>query len=269
MTPPLRLKVLITTLLCVVCCAGGASAATLEQLTPFFTAQHYTWKEYYGGRRLLDEDGPLFSGGVKVGILTDLAMTITAKAEVFGGVISYDGETQAPNPVPVKTDVTYVGTRGEADFGYRLPPDLLNFEPFAGIGYRWWTRDLHDSQTATGVPVSGYTETWDSVYCRLGARGSYRPSSDWTMYVEGGGKYPFYTGNSVDFAGAGTVTFHPGSLWSGFAEAGASYRNLKVAFTYEGFRWSQSPLKRVGYQAFFQPESTSDIMGLSLGWNFR
>lgn len=259
----------IVALLCVTCCSGSASAAKVDEITPFFTAQHFTWKEYYGGRRLLDEDGPLFSGGAKVGILTDFAMTIKAKAEVFGGIINYDGETQAPTPVPVTTDVTYVGTRGEADLGYRFPIQHVNLEPFAGLGYRWWTRMLQDSHTATGAPVSGYTETWDTLYCRLGGRGSYRPDPDWMVYAEGGGKYPFYTGNSVDFVNFGTVTFHPGARWSGFAEAGVSYRHFKVAFTYEGFKWSESPFKAVGTQAFFQPESTSQIMGVSLGWNFK
>ncbi|HJV67017.1 MAG TPA: hypothetical protein VJ550_14890 [Geomonas sp.] len=269
MRQPGHLKSSIMALLTVVCCAGGASAASLDQVTPFLTVQHFSWEEYYGGKRLLDEDGPLYSGGVKVGVITDFAMTIAAKGELFGGIVNYDGQTQAPNAVPVTTDVAYLGTRGEADLGYRLPPRFLNLEPFAGLGYRWWTRTLQDSTTSTGLRVSGYTETWDTFYCRLGARGNYQASSDWSLFAEGGAKYPFYTGNSVDFSGIGTTTFHPGAQWSGFGEAGVRYRHLKVAFTYEGFRWSQSPVKAVGSQAYFQPESTSNVMGLNLGWNFK
>jgi hypothetical protein len=244
-------------------------AATFDELTPFLSSQYFTWREYREGRRLLRESGPLFSGGVTVGAVTDFGLTLRGKSEIFGGEMDYNGQTQAMNPVPVRTDVVYFGTREEFDLGYRFRYPSARIEPFAGIGYRWWLRDLHDSSSATGEPVSGYTESWQTAYGRFGARGRYETPSGLTLFAEGGAKYPFYTGNSVDFAFAGVTTFRPGGKWSAFGETGLLYRRVKVAVTYEGFRYSQSPLKVVGAARYFQPESSSDIVGLSLGWAFR
>lgn len=252
-----------------VCFALPASAGSLEVLTPYLSVQHFSWQERNGGRQLLKESGPLFSGGVLLGAVTDSSLTLRGKAEVFGGEVDYDGETQAPDPVPVRTEVGYFGSRQEFDLGYRISTGGLQFEPFGGAGYRWWLRRLQDGTSATGQQVSGYTEWWQTVYGRLGARGRYQLPSGLFLVAEGGAKYPFYTGNSVDFANAGTVTFRPGGEWSGFAEAGITGSRLKVVFFYEGFRFSESPQKQVSDQFFFQPASTSDILGLSLGWAFR
>jgi len=267
------MKTILLATLLFICCGLPASAASLEELTPFFSVQRYTWEEFGGGRRLLKESGELFSGGVLVGLSTDFSMTLRAKAELFGGVVDYDGETQAPNPLPVETEVNYVGVKGEFDFGYRASYQALSVEPFAGLGYRWWLRDLEDSTAVTRagipVPVSGYTENWFTGYGRLGARGSYRASAELSLFAEGGALYPFYTGNTVDFVGSGETTFRPRGRVSGFAEAGAYWRQLRLALYYEGFRWDRSPAKSVGDFFFLQPESTSDIYGLSVGWNFR
>ena len=75
------------------------------------------------------------------------------------------------------------------------------------------------------------------------------------------------------------TTFRPGARWSGFAEAGVAYGNVKLTLLYEGFRFSQSPQKLVQttdpltgatvQNYYFQPESSSDIFGVSLGWSFR
>jgi hypothetical protein len=263
------MKTLLLAMLMSICCAFPAAAASLEEVTPYFSVQHYTWEEFNNGRRLLKESGELVAAGVLVGASTDSSVTLRAKAELFGGVVDYDGETQAPNPIPVQTDVNYFGVRNEFDLGYRAASGPLRIEPFAGLGYRWWLRDLEDSTAATGQPVSGYTEDWLTGYGRLGARGSYRPSDLVALFAEGGALYPFYTGNTVDFVGAGKVTFRPRGKVSGFAEAGAAWRYLRLSLYYEGFRWGKSPVKSVAGVGFLQPESTSDVLGVTLGWNFR
>lgn len=276
------MKTIVVAVLLSLCCALPASAASLEEITPYLSVQQYTWEEFSEGRRLLKESGQLVSAGILVGASTDFSLTLRAKAELFGGTVDYDGETQAPNPLPVETDVNYFGVRNEVDFGYRTTfyrtastsspgtgSEELRFEPFAGLGYRWWLRDLEDSTASTGQRVSGYTEEWLSGYGRLGARGSYRPGPTVSLFAEGGALYPFYTGNTVDFVGSGETTFRPRGRVSGFAEAGVSWRQLRISFNYEGFRWGRSPVKRVGNSGFLQPQSTSDLMGLSVGWNFR
>jgi hypothetical protein len=263
------MKTVLLALFFSVCCAVPVSAASFDEVTPFLSGQYFTWDEHSGGRRLLKESGPLFSGGILLGVVTDFSLTLRGKAEIFGGEIGYNGETQAPNSFPVRTDVSYFGTRHEFDLGYRVSSGALRLEPFGGLGYRWWLRGLQNATSATGQRVSGYTEWWQTGYGRLGARGRYLMPSGVAIFAEGGAKYPFYTGNNVDFSNSGMTTFHPGGEWSGFAETGVTYRHLKLTLFYEGFRFSQSSDKQVGTQFFFQPESSSDIFGLSLGGAFR
>lgn len=262
------MRTFLLALILAACCAGPVSAASLDEVTPYFAGQYFTWKEYFAGRRLLKESGPLFSGGVLLGVATDSSLTFKFKEELFGGKVGYDGETQAPQSVPVKTDVIYFGTNQQFDLGYRVGSGRLQLEPFGGVGYRWWLRALQDATASTGK-VAGYTEWWQSWSARMGARGRYRASSGVSVFAEGGAKYPFYTTNSVDFAGSGRSTFEPGGQWSGFAETGVTYRHLKLAFYYEGFRFSQSPDKLVGGKHYFQPDSSSDLLGMRIGWAFR
>jgi hypothetical protein len=260
-------KILLAVIL-IVCCAVPASAAPSLELSNYFSAQYFTWEEFNAGKRLLKESGPLFAEGFLFGA-TASSVSLRVRGEVFGGVVNYDGQTQAPASVVVQTHVNYFGGRVEPDLGFRIEDGNLRLEPFAGLGYRLWLRNLQDSTSATGQAVSGYTETWQTGYSRLGVRGRYHVPSGLAVYAEGGLKYPFYTGNSVDFANSGKTTFHPGARSSGFAEAGISWRRLKVGLSYEGFRFSQSPLVTNSSGTFFQPESKSDIFGLNIGWIFR
>lgn len=249
------------------CLPLPAQAASLDELIPFLSIDRYSWREFSDGRRLLKETGELVSGGVVLGGRASL-LTFRGKAELFGGEVDYDGETQAPDPVPVRTEVNYFGIRNQLDLGYLFRAGALRGEPLVGIGHRWWIRDLEDSRSATGEPVSGYSEIWQTAYARLGARAAYR-AERLDLFAEGGALYPFYTGNSVDFVGTGDVTFHPRGRVSGFAEAGVAWNGAKLSLHYEGFRWSRSGAKAVGDRFFFQPNSRSDLVGVSLGWNFR
>lgn len=248
--------------------AAPGSAATLELLAPYLSGQYFTWQERVSGARILKESGTLFSAGVVEGAVTDFGMTIRGKGELFGGEVGYDGQTQDATPLPVSTDVVYLGTVQQLDLGYRAGTGGLSFEPFAGAGYRWWLRDLQDTRAATGEPVYGYTELWQTAYARIGARGRYvTPSA--SVFAEGGGKYPFFAGNRVDFDGYGDTMFRPGGRWSAFGDAGVQWRRLKLTLSYEGFRFSHSAFKTVGTRLYFQPDSSSDLFGLSAAWSFK
>lgn len=251
------------------CCAFPAAAEALDELTPYFATQYFTWRESNDGRRILKERGALFCLGAVVGDVTASSLTLRGRGELFGGEVGYDGETQAPESLPVHTQVGYFGTREELDLGYRAARERHYLEPFLGVGHRWWLRALQDTASAEGTPVSGYTEWWQTLYGRVGGRGKIEISRHARLFVELGAKYPFYTGNSVDFAGSGVTTFRPGARWSGFAEAAFGYDNMRLALLYEGFRFSKSPRKLVQDRQYFQPESSSDILGVSLGWSFR
>ena len=249
------------------CCAAPAAAAGLDELTPYFGPRYFSWKERSGGKTLLKEHGPLFCAGVRLGSVTSSSVAVRARAEVFGGEVSYEGQTQAPESVPVDTHVSYYGAKGELDLGYRLDTGPARLEPFAGVGYQGWFRDLQDSTASDGTSVYGYTEGWQVGYARIGARAD-APLGRVRGSAEAGAKYPFYVGNTIDFSGSGKTTFHPKGRMSGFAELGAGYGNFRAALVFDALRFARSDLKPVNGTYYFQPDSSSDSFGLRLGWNF-
>ncbi|WP_183360916.1 hypothetical protein [Geomonas limicola] len=241
-------------------CAAG------PEITPYLSAQYFTWREYHAARRLLKETGPLFAGGLDLALpvyrQAPNSLMIESRHEVFGGYVDYDGETQ--EQIPVKTEVSYVGTRHEIGAGWRHDAGGWTLEPFTSLGYRWWFRGLQDATSANGQPSQGYTEYWQTGYLKLGGRGSCQVGPKFQVTGEAGATYPFYASNYVKLKSVGPTTFSPEGLWSPFAQAGLRYGGLRVTVSYEGFRFGASPLKK----GFLQPESTSDLIGLNLGWTF-
>ena len=261
-----------------------ASASRLEEFVLYPFIQYFNWEEYKDtGERVLEETGP--QGGVGTLLRVDLnngLLMLQAKGELFGGIVDYDGQTQASSrypensEIPVDTDVDYFGTKLEADLGLRVGETKGTIEPFVGIGYRYWIRDLNDSVAVNRlnqlVPISGYTEEWQSFYTRWGLRGSYAVNDDFKLFAEVGGKYPIYNENRID---EDDLTIKPGKQFSPFAEAGFRIDRFRATVFYEGFRFSQSSWVFAGFDSdgrslyFSQPKSESDIIGITLGYCFQ
>lgn len=261
--------------------AFAGNPAGVEEWYLYPSVQYFSWEEYFGGRRLLQEEGPLFGfgGGARLALYRKSLM-LKVQGEVFGGDVNYRGQTQQNTVTPslsqrpVSTSVVYFGTKLETDIGWRMPLGEWSAEPFAGLGYRWWFRKLEDSTTidtsGNVVPVGGYTELWQTLYTRLGMRGSYSPAGDLAYFAEFGGKYPFLNRNSADLSAAGDITLEPDPRWSLFSEIGVSYGRLRAALYYEGFRFGQSALVPIGGGvSLLQPKTDSDIFGINVGWIFR
>ncbi|WP_243373221.1 hypothetical protein [Geotalea sp. SG265] len=273
----MKILAMVTATVCLIAStAGAAQFGGVEEISAYLAPHYFQWEEFHQGEKLLREQGWLMGAGgtARVNLLKAEAGSLmaTGRAELFGGIVDYDGQTQGPDNLPVKTDVNYFGTREDVDLGWRISQQKLSVEPFFGLGARWWLRDLDDSTTVnrSGVPVmvNGYTEDWRSFYLRLGGRFDVVLTDDWRLFAEGGAKYPFYTENAVEISGD-DVTIKPDGRWSGFAEVGARYNKLKLSLFYEGFRYDQSPGVVVGTFRYFQPISKSDIFGLRFGWAFR
>jgi len=252
--------------------AEAADSGPIRELSVYPFIQYFTWEEFSGttGSRLLKESGPQY--GVGGDIMLHLAegtagaMTFRGKVELFGSVVDYDGQLQ--DGTPHKTDVTYFGTNEQATLGWAIPYRDLTVEPFGGLGYRWWLRDLQGS--------GGYTEYWTSLSALLGVRGNYKVGSDTSLFAMGGGKYPFYNRNEVEnYPGVGRIELEPGNDWSAMAEAGIRHEHMKVSFYYESYLFPQSPeVARYNYanartEYFIQPRSESEIFGLKFGWSFK
>jgi hypothetical protein len=262
------MKNLLLAALLVLCGALPAQAVTLEEFTPYLGGEYYNWQEFGASKRLLREEGALAKVGALACVVA-LPWTLRGRAELLGGEVDYHGETQAPQAQPVATEVDYFGTRTDLDLGYRFATGWGEAEPFLGLGFRYWLRVLDDTRTSDGRNASGYTEWWQTGYTRLGARGRWPLTPRSSLFLEGGAQYPFYAANSVDFSTTGWTTFRPRGLWSGFAETGLYWQKIRLAFFYEGFRFARSPEVTVGNMLYFQPDSSSEAFGLTVGWTFR
>lgn len=248
------------------------SSAVMWFTTPVFAAENYaenydvylqvqsfTWKEFINGSEILEESGPIYALG-GLARLENNSLTFRARGEVFGGSIIYDGQTQAGTPV--ESDTVYAGIKLEGDVGWKkLVEDKASIEPFAGIGFRVWNRDIQSTSNATGV-----TEKWTSTYARLGLRGDSALSDKLTVFAEGGMKFPFYNSNSVD---DDDISLEPKSRVSGFAEAGLKWNKLWASIFYEGLRFDKSEVEPIGGGwGVYQPKSEADIFGLNAGYSF-
>ena len=252
-------------LLTVVFSFGIISASAIAaEYDVYGKIESFTWKEYSDSdSQLLKESGPIYGlGGSAKSNITE-SLTLKFKGELFLGSIDYDGQTQAGTPV--KTDTDYFGFKIEGDTGWKfMVAEKSSLEPFAGLGYRWWLRDIQSTGNAIG-----YEETWWSFYARLGIHGDHTFSDQLKAFAEAGVKLPIHTENEIDLSviGLSTITVEPGNKASVFAEIGLKWTVLKASVFYEGMRFSKSGLDDV-YDAFRQPESKADIFGVNVGVSY-
>ncbi len=231
----------------------------------YLKTESFTWKEYdNSGSQLLKESGLISAMGASVrSDITEL-LVLRGRGELFGGTVDYDGQTQTGTPV--KTDTNYAGFKIEGNLGWKfMVAEKSSLEPFAGLGYRWWQRDIQDTLYA-----AGYEETWWSFYARLGIHGDHTFSEQLKAFAETGVKLPVSNRNKVDLSviGLSTVTVEPANKASVFAEAGLKWTRFKASLFYEGMRFSKSDPVTVNDVQVWQPESKADMFGINVGMDF-
>lgn len=238
--------------------------AFASEFNVYGKVQSFTWKEYNdNGSTLLKETGPIYRGGASYKFYPYRKLSSRTKAELFGGVVDYDGHRL--DGVPVKTDTNYFGARIEQDLGWKFTvSEKSAVEPFVGIGYEGWLRNLKSTDEAIGL-----TEKWKSLYGRLGIGIEYLPNKNVKVFTGCGLKYPFTTSNYIDVLG---VTVKPNGKVSGFAEVGIEYGLIRISGFYEGMRFSKSPVVSfdtdIGVVDVWQPKSKADMYGLTVGLVF-
>ncbi len=232
-----------------------------NEIDIYLKVESFTWEEFNdNGGRFVKESGPIYGLGVSAKSDITSALTLKGKGELFGGRVDYDGRTQGG--MPLKTDTDYFGVKIEGDMGWKFIVAEKSFlEPFAGLGWRRWRRDIKDTSSATGGE-----ELWSSIYARLGIRGDHAFSERTKAFAEGGIKLPIYNQNETDII---DVTLEPGKdKASAFAEVGFKWAKLKASVFYEGMRFSKSDPEIGNGFKVWQPESKADIYGVNAGVAF-
>ena len=224
-------------------------------VTWYARVDYFYWRESIDSARLLEESGPL----VTLGILTQRE-DHRFRAELFGGEVEYDGQTTTGIPLENHTD--YIGFRFQYDLLWPFAHDP-NSAFVLGLGTRFWSRKLLDGETASGIPVIGYDETWWMLYPCFGLE-TRRPmgvNSLWFASASLG-----VTGFTYEYVDSYDVTLYPkmGPLVQ--AEAGIQTPRLFLSVFFELMQWYASNTQ--GDDLIYQPDSMRLTAGLNAGLRF-
>lgn len=226
--------------------------------------EYLNWREYDGGSRQAEDQGPRISVGASRSYNQD-DITFTPRLTASAGYTYFDGIIGNPYNESVSTYSKMFGLGVGGDVGaiYRLRGDA-QVEPFAGLGWDWWRRD-------TGSR-GGPRETWDSIY----ARGGVRAKADlkagqktFSGYGELGLRLPLSTQNSVKLANYGKVAFKPDGELSLFAEAGVVLGRWRAGLAYDGWRFrSSDPVTLSDATLARQRKTKIDGFSITAGYSF-
>lgn len=199
-----------------------------------------------------------------MGIFESERAVYRLKGEVKWGEVDYDEHTMSG--APAQTKVNYLFLTGEGDAGVKYALGRSSVEPFWGLGYKWWRRDIEHSATGTG-----YLETWQSLYVKVGAHADYGGAGPVRPFGEAALRLSVYNKNRADF-GFAVVSTEPGNTVTPYVEAGLQVWRLKGSVYYEGIDFPQSAEASADIGGtpfvFIQPKSRGHIYGAKLGASF-
>lgn len=256
-------RVLSAALLCVVLLPAQA-----EQLMVTFGGEYFSWREYDGDSKLLEETGLRHFVGLEAESVPAASWVYGLRSRLYLGRVAYDGQTQSG--IPHTTDTDYLGWMAELDFTHRFlssPAAPHAWGITFSFGYDSWLRSLRDKGS-----VYGYEERYDVGYGRLGA--VYSSNQGWL--VQGGVRLPFYTSETVGLTRVGydsDPVLKPKPDYSLYASIVYSLNprwDLGGYYDSYRFRASDSSLVSGGGSLYsvHQPQSQQDTIGFYLNYRF-
>lgn len=261
-----------------ICCPRFVTAAPsfAGDADIYMIVEQYLWREFDNGTRLVKESGPRFGIGFTYNFeFLDHHLILKPRVEIIGGQVDYDGHACNINTgvcQPATANTSYFNGKLETDLGWRFrSTERTSIEPFVGIGFQGWLRDIYNGTASDGSSVRGYTENWHTLYLRAGLRANFALGEKTKFFAEAGGKFPVYTANTAYLSDAGLgpdVTVKPGNEASWFAEAGISYKHFKTSFFFDSMNFAKSDVVNSGGLGFFQPKSQAELYGLRIGVTF-
>jgi hypothetical protein len=228
-----------------------------RESTWYTRIDYYHWNERLDGADFVNEDGALATLGYehRTGVER-------YRGELFGSTVNYAGSAQFPDGSsdPLHSTTKYLGLRAEYDLLIE-PEGLLQVSFFAGLGTRFWIRDMKDDVSDNGFLVQGYQETWWTIYPYLGIERRRTHTDDIEFYYSARiGCTPITYQRVVDF----DTTLYPKCGLTGQLEAGLRGRRFLLSACFEGMGWSQSEVVRDS----LQPASSFLTVGIKAGYCF-
>lgn len=234
---------------------------TLRQSNWYTRVDYFHWSEHVQGEKLLDENGVLWTLGYQ-----RRSGNERFRGEFFNGDVGYSSRVDYSDgsSEPLESHTNYMGVRGEYDLLLDRPIEAP-WSFFGGIGTRLWIRDLPDDVTASGTFVTGYQETWWTVYPYLGIEGSRRLSADRaterSMFWSG---RLGYTAITYEHGSLQDLRLYPKPSVLGSLECGYRGSHLFLSGCVDWMNWRQSSEMR----GWIQPTSSQLTLGLKLGFQF-
>ena len=238
--------------------AAGPQIGPLTQSSWYARLEYFHWNERISGSDFVNESGALTTVGYQRQIGIE-----RFRAELFGGTVHYEGgdQTDSGAVIPMSSNTGYLGVRGEYEMVLAPAAWEGRFAFLAGLGTRFWIRDLHDGSDDQGNPVDGYQESWWTIYPYLGVETHWRLANEMELYSE---SRIGATAMTYQFA---SINYRP--LWPQpgiFAnmEIGLRGPRFFLAGRVEVMSWSPSSVVEDSYQ----PNSVMFTAGGRVGFTF-
>jgi hypothetical protein len=242
-------------------------------------AQDFQYKEFLDGEVIDREDGWLYGVGGNVRFDFPGNFVLRANPEFDVGQVEYNGRTQRIDPDgqvrtggSLSTDTNEYIFRTDVQGHYKFSPaDTVQILPFGGVGGRIWYRSIQ----STGN-VSGINERYSIYYYSAGLMTDLILKQGYTVELEGGIRYPFYSVIWIDDFGERTLDL--GKRMSNYAEIKFSFPidstvDFMVAGFYENWKIGRSEsevILRTSTTVFsiFEPRSDTKQWGIRAGVQF-
>ena len=241
--------------------AGGAALALPARAdwSVFGELEYFRWKEDISPS--VTETGPMLGLGIRWRQSGPARIGFGFESRVYGGSVDYDGALLFTGE-PVTGTTRYGGWRNEAQALYQF-----GSSPGAavlGLGYDYWNRQLSADQH----------EEYGVAYVRLGLDIDRRERRGW--FAAAGVKYPFHVDENAHFPDIGfapNTHLRPEGEASLYAELGYRFSpQWSLGGYYDSYRFGASDPVLVTdgltTEAFFQPKSSIDSLGLRLRYSF-
>jgi hypothetical protein len=234
----------------------------------YFREESFHWNERFAGADFVNEYGPLSTLGYQ-----HRSGIERFRLEIFGGTVAYYGGAQLADgttePYDQSDGTNYIGFRGEYELLIE-PAALPQIRFVAGLGTRFWFRDLQDTVLGDGTYVTGYQETWWTIYPYIGVetRESKEPGLHFYGLARVGAtaftyQYADYI-DPINYPLYSDTVLYPRCGVTAQLQLGARYQGFSLVAYTELMTWGQSDEVR----GALQPASTMFTIGGQVGYTF-
>ncbi|HEX4142157.1 MAG TPA: hypothetical protein VHY91_01295 [Pirellulales bacterium] len=237
---------------------GPGACFQPTESTWYTRIDYYHWSQQLHSSTVMDEVGPLFTLGY-----TRMGGEKRFRAEAFGGVVQYQGGAILNNgtTIPLNNHTSYYGGRLEYDLFFNCP-NHRNCLFFIGLGTRLWYKDLPDSTIQGNLLISGFRETWLSLYPYIGIETRHDPYRLVEFY--GRARIGVTAFNYMYVLSPGSDGLYPGAGVNALLEEGVRYNNFTLSALAEVFTWSRSGING----GYYQEASNLMTIGIKAGYSY-